>query len=510
MNTRHVKFYRLSELLDMTHIQTLADSNFQASGLPMTIIDATDNEIFVRAGWPGMCTKYHRANPISSKRCVESDNYVVGNVSEGEVLQYKCKNGLWHIVVPIFVMGQHLGTLFLTQFFFEGESIDREHFIRQAKELGFDRDGYLAELDWLPIFTREKVDYILAYYKAMAKFFADMAEQSVNVIETKKILSESEEKYRTLVHNIQIGIFRYSSNRLIQANPAMAYMFGCDSVVELMKVPATRLFINPQDRNNLLRRAKLHGFIKDCVVLMQRIDGSPIWCSLSVTAQLGVNGNIQWIDGVIEDITERKRLQDAQRELSEKDHLTAIYNRRKLFDVLTIEVEKAKRYKRPLALIMFDLDHFKMVNDMYGHDVGDIVLKKTAELVASIIRKSEVFARYGGEEFIIVCTETLLEGAVILADKIRQLIEQHNFPVVGRITISVGVTGLMKDTNSALKFIKYADEALYAAKKNGRNRVETAVYSQEGTTKPPRLLSDRRASPTGSMTSLIEHNDKMT
>src|SRR5450631_382869 len=186
--TPRLKSYRLSELFEMAHIQKLADSNFLASGLPMTIIDASDDELLVKAGWPGMCNMYHRVNPITSKRCVESDNYVVGQVGEGEFLQYKCKNGLWHIAVPIVVMGQHLGTLFLTQFFFEGEFIDREHFIRQAQEFGFDRDEYLAALDRLPKFSSEKVEYILAYYKAMATFLADMAEQSVNVIETKKIL----------------------------------------------------------------------------------------------------------------------------------------------------------------------------------------------------------------------------------------------------------------------------------------------------------------------------------
>jgi diguanylate cyclase (GGDEF)-like protein len=184
------------------------------------------------------------------------------------------------------------------------------------------------------------------------------------------------------------------------------------------------------------------------------------------------NDNVIGAIESIRDITVLKHREENLRELSEKDPLTMIYNRRKLFDMLEMEVEKANRYCRPLALLLLDLDYFKEVNDKYGHDIGDIVLKTTTQIVENVIRKVDIFARYGGEEFIIICPETDTDGAVALAEKIRTAVEQHSYPMVGNITISAGATEL-SDTDSVNTLIKKADDVLYAAKKRGRNRVES-------------------------------------
>lgn len=160
-------------------------------------------------------------------------------------------------------------------------------------------------------------------------------------------------------------------------------------------------------------------------------------------------------------------------ELSETDPLTAIFNRRKLFELLGLEAEKAKRYGKPLSLLILDLDHFKRVNDTFGHDAGDEVLKTTTNIINAVIKRIDIFARYGGEEFIIVLPETTLAGAAALAEKIRGVIDQHLFPVAGRLTVSIGAAEF--SGNETDEFVKRADEALYAAKRKGRNRVELAT-----------------------------------
>ena len=113
--------YRLSELLDMTLVQKLAESNYLASGLPMSIIDAFDTSILVSAGWQDICTQFHRVNPLSRARCLESDNRARDHADSRVPYQYKCENGIWHIATPIVAAGHHLATMFLTQFNFEGE-----------------------------------------------------------------------------------------------------------------------------------------------------------------------------------------------------------------------------------------------------------------------------------------------------------------------------------------------------------------------------------------------------
>lgn len=180
--------YRLSDLLDLSIVQKMAESHYRAAGMPIGIIDAIDGSILVGSGWQDICSRFHRTHPVALKRCQESDNYIKGRLIEGEACHYKCKNGLWDIGVPIVVASTHLATMFLGQFFYEGEAPDRQFFIRQAHEFGFDVDGYLKALDAVPVFSREKVDTILEYDKALVRFIADLAERSLSKIKAEEII----------------------------------------------------------------------------------------------------------------------------------------------------------------------------------------------------------------------------------------------------------------------------------------------------------------------------------
>ncbi|SNR87198.1 sensor domain-containing diguanylate cyclase [Desulfurobacterium atlanticum] len=156
--------------------------------------------------------------------------------------------------------------------------------------------------------------------------------------------------------------------------------------------------------------------------------------------------------------------------LAETDSLTGLYNRRKIFERLEEEIARCERYGNPLSVIIFDIDFFKKVNDTYGHLIGDKVLKEIAKILKSNTRKPDIAGRYGGEEFIIILPHTDTEGAIKLAEKIRKLIENHNFGIGRKITISAGVTSYIpRDTVDSL--ISRADQALYKAKAEGRSRV---------------------------------------
>lgn len=162
-----------------------------------------------------------------------------------------------------------------------------------------------------------------------------------------------------------------------------------------------------------------------------------------------------------------KQLQD----LSETDTLTKLNNRLKVDRVLECEVERAKRSGTIFSVIIIDIDHFKVVNDSYGHLVGDKVLVQIATILKENSRRLDVAGRWGGEEFIIVLPDTSIEGAFHKAEKFRVLIEECNFGEAKGLTASFGVGEY--DTNLLLKdFLKNVDHALYQAKENGRNRVE--------------------------------------
>lgn len=156
------------------------------------------------------------------------------------------------------------------------------------------------------------------------------------------------------------------------------------------------------------------------------------------------------------------------------DGLTQIPNKRCFVDFLDKEFSRSRRYSRDLALVLFDVDHFKRVNDEYGHLTGDFVLKELAGVIGEQIRREELFARYGGEEFAIVLPEADSEGALAFAEKVRGLVEAHPFKFEDNsipITISLGIANCSDSIESTEHLMKIADENLYAAKRNGRNCV---------------------------------------
>jgi diguanylate cyclase (GGDEF)-like protein len=199
-----------------------------------------------------------------------------------------------------------------------------------------------------------------------------------------------------------------------------------------------------------------------------------------------------------------KQLQDQLREakklmekLSIEDGLTKLYNHRHFQDELKREFGRAQRYNDPLSLIMIDLDHFKDVNDRYGHPFGDKVLRETAALVRGSVRDHDLCARYGGEEFAVILPKTMMTGALAVAERIHKAMNQKVFeeerpqaktaetragaiaaPATARVTASFGIASYpSKDIASAELLIRYADEALYRAKREGRNAI--CVYQSQ-------------------------------
>lgn len=176
------------------------------------------------------------------------------------------------------------------------------------------------------------------------------------------------------------------------------------------------------------------------------------------------------IDSIIQDKIYRMATIDAG---------TQIFNKQYLIDTLTSELRFSKSYRRPLSIIYFDLDHFKPVNDNYGHNAGDQILREGAEIVKKMVRKDDVFARFGGEEFIIVLPNTAQEVAGELAERVRKRFEDHRFKLVNgkgqtiehQQTVSLGVAQLDSDMEKYEELLEAADKKLYISKHTGRNKV---------------------------------------
>jgi two-component system cell cycle response regulator len=172
-----------------------------------------------------------------------------------------------------------------------------------------------------------------------------------------------------------------------------------------------------------------------------------------------------------------KAQRDMMEEMATRDSLTDLANRRSFRSSLKDEFNRFLRFGDPVSLLLADLDHFKKINDTYGHPRGDTVLKETARIILDAMRAVDLVARFGGEEFVVIMPSTDLDGACIAAERVRAAIEAHHFeglPEAGVITVSIGVARLLEDVEDMDALIKMADDALYRAKEGGRNRVEGA------------------------------------
>jgi diguanylate cyclase (GGDEF)-like protein len=170
------------------------------------------------------------------------------------------------------------------------------------------------------------------------------------------------------------------------------------------------------------------------------------------------------------DITERKRFEERLRGMAEQDPLTNTFNRRSLFQFLEAEIQRARRYGTPLSVIMFDVDHFKEINDNHGHTAGDQVLVGIAGIVYGRLRNVDRLARFGGEEFLIVTPGIDAQGAAILAERLRHQIANAKFDAsLPQVTCSFGVCQFRDEETDAL--IRRVDDLLYQAKEAGRNCV---------------------------------------
>jgi polar amino acid transport system substrate-binding protein len=168
------------------------------------------------------------------------------------------------------------------------------------------------------------------------------------------------------------------------------------------------------------------------------------------------------------EIEEKNKLLE---ELAVTDNLTKLYNRNKLDEVLVTESNRSNRYASIFGVIMIDIDNFKRVNDVHGHQIGDKILQEFAEILRANSRKSDIVGRWGGEEFLIVCCETSVAGTVAFAENLREVIASYPFTLGEQKTASLGVS-LFQRGEDVTALLKRADNALYKAKENGRNRVE--------------------------------------
>jgi diguanylate cyclase (GGDEF)-like protein/PAS domain S-box-containing protein len=237
--------------------------------------------------------------------------------------------------------------------------------------------------------------------------------------------------------------------------------------------------ITPEQVQDRLREADQNGWSLDEGPRL-RADGSQFWASAMISPLPDRDPELAEPDEpaycmVVRDISDKRDAIETRRKSVFSDHLTGVANRRAFFEAAELELNRNRRAPRPTALVLIDADHFKHVNDRHGHPGGDAVLRRLGQLLVLTFRQVDVVARIGGEEFAVLLPSTDLEGALAVAERLRQLVARAPVAFEGddiAYTVSAGVVASADDTLNLETLMKRADQALYAAKAGGRNRVE--------------------------------------
>ncbi len=298
--------------------------------------------------------------------------------------------------------------------------------------------------------------------------------------ELERELSFSESRYRTVLASMREGvIFQDARGAVVTINSAAERMLGkaTDAQGGDGLEPSSWRAIRedgspyPASEHPSLLALKAGVQVDEAVMGIPKRDGGTLWLAVNARPVPGADGSIQGAVTSFVDISERKQKADAIRRAAESDFLTGLKNRYAMNKALRDELARAERYGEPLSALFLDIDYFKKVNDRYGHDTGDEVLRGVAAVIASALRGSDIASRWGGEEFLIIAPHSNAAEAGALAERIRRAIEAATMGQAIRVTVSIGHTSYRKgDDIDAL--VNRADKALYNAKEGGRNRVE--------------------------------------
>jgi len=284
-------------------------------------------------------------------------------------------------------------------------------------------------------------------------------------------LRHSEARYRALTGNLSYGICRCSlDGQFLEVNEAMVKMLGYSSKEELLAVNLARELIqDPGKRAQLLGQRDQQGSVDPIEIEWKRKDGTGLKVRISGQEVMGEQGEMNTYEVITEDVTKQRQLEDHLRQQAARDPLTGLGNYRHLAEVLNMEIKRSERTGREFALLLFDLDGLKQINDRYGHLVGSHALCWVAD-VLSFCRDIDTAARYGGDEFAVVLPETGAEAANQVAQRICDSIANDGMGPA--LSVSIGVAVYPRDGEGIEALLHESDVAMYAMKAKKRELLE--------------------------------------
>jgi PAS domain S-box-containing protein len=298
----------LKSIIDVHEIKSILDDFHYLTNMSTAILDL-NGEVIKATGWQDICTKFYRVNPETAINCKESDLYLSKNLKPGESVDYKCKNGLWDVVTPIFVGTKHLGNIFVGQFFYDDDEVNEGFFIRQAEKYGFDKELYLDAFRRIPRYDKETIDHLMGFLIKFTTYISKISVANLQLEqeiiarkESEDALRKSETLFRTIVEQSGEGVFLIDvKGNFLIANPALRQMTGYNNTelpdihIKDVVVPGTELSLFPKAINGQSGSREIELIKKDGTSFLADIRGYPLKLE-----------NQNCMLGIVRDITDSK------------------------------------------------------------------------------------------------------------------------------------------------------------------------------------------------------------
>lgn len=474
----------IENLIDIKKLSEIFEHFSKLTGYTVGFVKQDDREVLISSGWTDICKTYHRGTDTSAHICAESNAELTKNLDETKKISMKqCQHGMVDGATPIIIDGEHLADLFSGQVLFEKPNM--EEFKLGAQEFGYDTQKYLKALEDVKVISQMKLQEVLEFLASIAQVVAELGKDKKEFLrlnaqlEKEVVLKVKEEKsLLTLFDKSENVLFKWNNDTegsVAYVSESVSRLLGYTKEEFESSTITYTSCIHPEDLEKVRQELTSNNTCVDDFFVHKpyRIvtkDGSVKWILDNTVVIKDEHGKITYYLGYLSDITE---LQNYQRELellSQTDQLTELNNRLFIDKSLELQHYRFLRDGELCSLIMLDIDLFKEVNDLYGHLIGDEVLKEFANILKNNIRESDIAGRWGGEEFLIILPHTDITKARKLAQKLQSAIHSYSFTQVGKKTASFGISEL-KVNMSIKQLLENVDQALYSSKKNGRNRI---------------------------------------
>ncbi len=291
----------------------------------------------------------------------------------------------------------------------------------------------------------------------------------------KRELARSQADMESILSSLPDVFYRTDMNGVItlmspSVVDALGYMPG-----EMIGRSMAEFYRSAEDRDKVVQAlVEGKGQAKQVEAWLKHKDGSLVWVSTSARIRLDEEGQPICVEGIARNRTDAKELEQRLIDLAKYDELTQVLNRRAFMETAVREIHVARRYHHPLSLVMLDLDKFKLVNDSFGHHVGDDALRYFADCCKQVLRKTDIVSRMGGEEFAVLMPQTQISDAAEVMERLGQQLKDQPLAVESELltlTFSAGLVALTDTDGSPEALLKRADRLLYQAKENGRDQI---------------------------------------